>query len=58
MMNSEDQTSEMKRDIDDPASIAKTVCSFANTKGGDIWIGLTDDGNVVGMRKRVLIDVN
>lgn len=54
MMNSEDQTSEMKRDIDDPASIAKTVCSFANTKGGDIWIGLTDDGNVVGIEKEGL----
>jgi ATP-dependent DNA helicase RecG len=51
MMNREDQTSETKRTVDDPAGIAKTVCSFANTKGGDIWIGLADDGDVVGVEE-------
>lgn len=50
MMNREGQTSETKRIVDDPASLAKTVCSFANTKGGDIWIGIADDGVVAGVK--------
>ena len=26
----------------------RTLCAFANTKGGEIWIGIADDGTVVG----------
>jgi len=26
----------------------RTMCAFANTKGGDVWIGVNDNGTVVG----------
>ncbi len=30
--------------------IAKSVCSFANTKGGRIFIGVKNDGTPVGVQ--------
>lgn len=30
--------------------IAKTICAFANTKGGRIFIGIKDDGSPVGIK--------
>jgi len=32
-----------------PDSVMKTICSFANTEGGDIYIGIRDDGSVIGI---------
>jgi len=26
----------------------RTLCAFANTKGGEVWVGVGDDGSVVG----------
>jgi len=26
----------------------RTLCAFANTKGGEVWIGIADDGTIVG----------
>ncbi|MGY4706952.1 ATP-binding protein [Candidatus Bipolaricaulota sp. J31] len=26
----------------------RTLCAFANTKGGELWIGVKDDGEIVG----------
>jgi len=28
--------------------VLRTLCAFANTKGGEVWIGIADDGTVVG----------
>src|SRR5512142_2581856 len=40
---------EFKRRISSPEKIARTLISFANTKGGTILIGVDDDGSVVGV---------
>ena len=32
-----------------PLSIYETVCSFLNTKGGEIILGVDDDRNIVGI---------
>ena len=47
MKFSENVTTELKRVyVDD---IKKTVVAFANTKGGTVYIGIEDDGNIVGV---------
>jgi predicted HTH transcriptional regulator len=40
---------EFKRRISSPEKIARTLISFANTKGGTILFGVDDDGTVVGV---------
>ena len=47
-MNLESTTNEYKREYTD--DIKKTVVAFANTDGGEIKIGISDDGSVVGVR--------
>ena len=42
-------TIEFKRRISSPEKIARTLISFANTKGGTILFGVDDDGSVVGV---------
>lgn len=46
-MNQESQTIEFKENYTD--DIKKTVVAFANTDGGTIYIGIDDDGNIVGV---------
>ncbi len=46
-MKCEDTTAEFKREY--TADICKTVIAFANTDGGEIFIGVADDGTVVGV---------
>lgn len=40
---------EFKRKVSSPQKIAKTLSSFANTKGGIVLFGVDDDGSVVGV---------
>ncbi|MCK9408893.1 MAG: ATP-binding protein [Bacteriovoracaceae bacterium] len=40
---------EFKRKVSSPKKIAKTLSSFANTKGGVILFGVDDDGSIVGV---------
>lgn len=42
----EGETIEFKRTFDEQAR--QTVCAFANTAGGEVWIGMADDRRVVG----------
>lgn len=42
-------TLEFKRRISSPEKIARTLISFANTRGGTILFGVDDDGSVVGV---------
>ena len=46
-MFSEGINTELKREYTD--DIKKTVIAFANTDGGDIYIGINDDGSVEGV---------
>ncbi len=40
---------EFKMQITHLSKIAKTLCAFANTKGGTLVVGITDDGEMVGV---------
>ncbi|TLY32291.1 MAG: ATP-binding protein [Ignavibacteria bacterium] len=42
-------TIEFKRRISSPEKIARTIISFANTKGGTILFGVDDDGSIAGV---------
>jgi len=41
---------EFKRLVHSPAKIARSISAFANTSGGEILIGVDDDGRIVGIR--------
>lgn len=45
----ESSTIEFKRRISSSEKIARTLISFANTKGGVILFGVDDDGSIVGV---------
>ena len=47
-MYKESETLELKREIN--SNICKEIIAFANTKGGTIYIGYDDDGNLVGLK--------
>lgn len=47
MQLSENTTVEFKRQVTD--EIRKTVIAFANTEGGAIYVGLNDDGSIIGI---------
>lgn len=48
-MLSENTVVELKREY--TPDITKTVVAFANTSGGTIYIGIADDGSVVGVER-------
>jgi ATP-dependent DNA helicase RecG len=48
MKLTENQTTEFKQEYTD--DIKKTVIAFANTKGGVIYVGIADDGRVIGVK--------
>ncbi len=45
----EHSTLEFKSTIDSAARIAKTLAAFANTKGGTLLVGVSDNGNIMGI---------
>lgn len=44
----EGQHLEFKREIDNPESIAGEIVAFANSEGGRLYLGVADDGTIVG----------
>jgi predicted HTH transcriptional regulator len=41
---------EFKRKLSSPEKIAKEIAALANTRGGQLLIGVDDDGTIVGVR--------
>ena len=39
------------------ADVFETVCSFANRQGGSVFLGVDDDGNVLGVNPRLVRDI-
>lgn len=50
----ENQEVEFKEKFPLQATISKVICSFANTLGGTLIIGVTDDGEITGLDKNEL----
>jgi len=46
----ESDTVEFKKSTGLIKAIVETLCAFANTHGGDLLIGVTDDGRVLGQQ--------
>jgi len=46
----ESQNIELKKSLSDMDSILRSVCAFANNGGGTIYVGIQDDGKVLGVK--------
>ncbi|MEQ9168213.1 MAG: ATP-binding protein [Fulvivirga sp.] len=46
----ESETLEFKRKVAHPEKIVKEIVAFANTKGGKLLIGVSDDGTIPGVK--------
>ncbi len=46
----ESQNIELKKSLSDMDSILRSVCAFANNGGGTIYVGIQDDGKVLGAK--------
>lgn len=56
ILKGESETSEFKvyidlTDHDKASEIERTVCAFSNLRGGQLFIGITDEGEVAGLAK-------
>lgn len=49
ILQGESEVLEFKKTITHPARIARTLVSFANTRGGQILVGVQDDGSICGV---------
>ncbi|MDN5122279.1 ATP-binding protein, partial [Aliarcobacter butzleri] len=49
----ESQASEFKQIWKD--ELLKTICAFANAEGGKLYIGVDDDGNIIGIEDVALL---
>lgn len=45
----EDSQTEFKQESVHNVKIAKEICAFANLRGGTIYFGLSDQGEVIGI---------
>ncbi|WP_246067940.1 AlbA family DNA-binding domain-containing protein [Legionella geestiana] len=47
----EGKTLEFKRDLSSPKSLLKSIVAFANTAGGHLIIGISDDRQIIGVEQ-------
>ena len=53
--SAESQTVEFKTATNAvPKSVYETVCAFSNREGGDIFLGVKDDGSIVGIERKYI----
>lgn len=55
--NAESPYIEFKRESIKPIDLAEEMIAFANGEGGEIWMGIADDGQIVGLTKSYEADV-
>ncbi len=49
LLKQEDSTRQFKRQIDGQDHLAREIVAFLNTRGGRIFVGVEDDGSIVGV---------
>lgn len=49
LLKGEDSRRQFKRQIDGQDHLAKEIVAFLNTRGGSIFVGVEDDGNIAGI---------
>ncbi|HRF91782.1 MAG TPA: putative DNA binding domain-containing protein, partial [Desulfobacter postgatei] len=54
LKQSEGKTLEFKQDLSSPKSIMKSLVAFANTAGGRLIVGVTDDRRILGVEDPLL----
>ena len=54
----EDSRRQFKQDISNADSLAAEMAAFANSEGGTIFIGVTDEGTLPGLDKADVARVN
>jgi len=54
LLKGEDSTRQFKRQIDSHDHMAKEIVAFLNTRGGRIFVGVDDDGIIVGVPPEAL----
>lgn len=58
LRNGESSTVEFKRCSDLPhADTFETICSFSNRMGGDIYLGVENDGSVSGVTESRIAEI-
>jgi len=55
LLKGEDSTRQFKRQIDGQDHLAKEIVAFLNTRGGRIFVGVDDDGTIVGLAPEVVL---
>ncbi len=56
--NGEDSFNQFKVNIHSPDKLAQELVAFSNSKGGDILLGIDDDGNVIGLESGDIKRIN
>lgn len=56
--NGEDSTHQFKANINNANAIASEMTAFSNSKGGQILIGVHDDGSIAGLTNNDIAEIN
>ena len=40
-----------------PKNLFETICAFLNRNGGNIFLGVDDDGSIVGVDKKSIVEM-
>ena len=54
----EDSCHQFKRTVEQEEKLAKDIVAFSNCDGGQIFVGVADDGTVTGLTPREVADLN
>lgn len=54
----EDSRNQFKVSVESPDGLAAEICAFANSRGGNLYIGVSDNGEVVGIADDAIQQLN